>query len=196
MIPTLSESSALAIPSWHRSIELALGWKVDDSVALLLECSSCSGPVFFASDLRASDRAASYIHNLRSSSLPPRGFVGRQRGHSGFLFDVSLPILAFLCSLEFRRPARRLVKMSQRLQYTESKVANVTMDEDFETTDLPAEKAGTAADRRDMHRMGQTQEFKRNFSFIPIFGFAAVLMMTWASVLRYEVSRSFLASVR
>lgn len=27
------------------------------------------------------------------------------------------------------------------------------------------------------------QEFRRNFSFIPIFGFAATLMMTWASVL-------------
>ncbi|KAK4499303.1 hypothetical protein PRZ48_009816 [Zasmidium cellare] len=68
--------------------------------------------------------------------------------------------------------------------YGESKVAsNVTTDEAFEHTDLPPEKAGTAADRRDMARMGQAQEFKRNFSFIPIFGFAAVLMMTWASVL-------------
>lgn len=69
-------------------------------------------------------------------------------------------------------------------QYGESKVANITTDEAYETTNLPPEKAGTAADRRDMARLGKTQEFKRNFSFIPIFGFAAVLMMTWASVLR------------
>lgn len=77
--------------------------------------------------------------------------------------------------------------MSQREaygQYSESKAVNITTDEAFETTDLPPEKAGTAADRRDMARLGKTQEFKRNFSFIPIFGFAAVLMMTWASVLR------------
>lgn len=77
--------------------------------------------------------------------------------------------------------------MSQRDaygQYGESKAVDITTDEAFETTDLPPEKAGTAADRRDMARLGKTQEFKRNFSFIPIFGFAAVLMMTWASVLR------------
>lgn len=55
----------------------------------------------------------------------------------------------------------------------------------FEYTDLPAEKAGTANDRRDMHRMGKTQQFRRNFSFIPIFGFAAVLMITWEGMLKY-----------
>ncbi|EGP88117.1 unnamed protein product [Zymoseptoria tritici ST99CH_1A5] len=49
--------------------------------------------------------------------------------------------------------------------------------------ELPPEKRGTRADRSDMRRMGMAQEFKRNFSFIPIFGFSAVLMMTWASVL-------------
>lgn len=76
--------------------------------------------------------------------------------------------------------------MSQRSHFADSKAADITIDgETFEATDLPPEKAGTAADRRDMHRLGKAQEFKRNFSFIPIFGFAAVLMMTWASVLRY-----------
>jgi len=61
--------------------------------------------------------------------------------------------------------------------------SNVIADGDaFEFTDLPPEKQGTASDRRDMHRMGKSQEFKRNFSFIPIFGFAAVLMITWEAV--------------
>lgn len=55
-------------------------------------------------------------------------------------------------------------------------------DEAFEVTDLPPDKAGTAADRRDMYRMGKLQELKRNFSFLPIFGFAAVLMITWEAV--------------
>ena len=34
------------------------------------------------------------------------------------------------------------------------------VDEAFEQTELPPEKAGTAVDRRDMYRMGKTQEFK------------------------------------
>ena len=73
--------------------------------------------------------------------------------------------------------------------FESDKVASqISMDEAFEHTDLPPEKAGTAYDRRDMARMGQAQEFRRNFSFIPIFGFAAVLMMTWASTLRYAGS--------
>lgn len=76
--------------------------------------------------------------------------------------------------------------MSLRSPYEhESKVANVSMDDSFENTSLPPEKAGTVHDRRDMARLGKVQELRRNFSFIPIFGFAAVLMMTWASVLRY-----------
>lgn len=54
--------------------------------------------------------------------------------------------------------------------------------EAFEETSLPPEKAGTAGDRRDMYRMGKMQELRRNFSFVPIFGFAAVLMITWEGV--------------
>jgi len=60
--------------------------------------------------------------------------------------------------------------------------STVTMNDDFDMTDLPPEKAGTALDRRDMARMGKVQEMRRNFSFIPIFGFAAVLMITWEAV--------------
>ena len=39
-------------------------------------------------------------------------------------------------------------------------VAMLSVDEAFEQTDLPPEKAGTAMDRRDMARMGKSQEFK------------------------------------
>lgn len=51
--------------------------------------------------------------------------------------------------------------------------------------DQPAEgpKGGTEIDRTDMHRMGKPQELRRRFSFIPIFGFAAVLMVTWEAIM-------------
>lgn len=64
-----------------------------------------------------------------------------------------------------------------------SQTSHYAVDDAFEHTDLPPEKAGTAPDRRDMYRMGKAQEFKRNFTFIPIFGFAAVLMITWEGML-------------
>ncbi|WEW58032.1 hypothetical protein PRK78_003499 [Emydomyces testavorans] len=45
------------------------------------------------------------------------------------------------------------------------------------------EKDGTANDVRDMKRMGKQQQLRRNFSFLPIFGFSMILMSTWESVL-------------
>ena len=50
-------------------------------------------------------------------------------------------------------------------------------------TDLPAEKAGTVYDQKDMARVGKQQELRRNFRFISILGFTAVLMSTWEAVL-------------
>lgn len=44
-------------------------------------------------------------------------------------------------------------------------------------------KAGTVVDRGDMAHMRKAQEFKGDFSFIPIFGFAAVLMVTWEAIM-------------
>ncbi|KAF4993990.1 hypothetical protein FGRMN_6121 [Fusarium graminum] len=41
------------------------------------------------------------------------------------------------------------------------------------------EKKGSAADRADMYRMGKTQEMKRNFRFLSIFGFSMILMASW-----------------
>ena len=54
--------------------------------------------------------------------------------------------------------------------------------EGFEQTSLPPDKAGSPVDRRDMWRMGKKQELRRNFRFLPIFGFAAVLMITWEGI--------------
>jgi choline transport protein len=40
-------------------------------------------------------------------------------------------------------------------------------------------KKGTDHDQRDMYRMGKKQEFRRNFGFVSIFGYAMTLMATW-----------------
>lgn len=66
---------------------------------------------------------------------------------------------------------------------SETKAFEICVLEADNHTNLPPDKAGTVHDRLDMARLGRAQEFRRNFSFIPIFGFAAVLMMTWASAL-------------
>ena len=52
-----------------------------------------------------------------------------------------------------------------------------------EAYELDHRKAGTEEDRSNMHRMGKTQELRRNFSFIPTFGFSAVLMISWEAML-------------
>ena len=52
-----------------------------------------------------------------------------------------------------------------------------------EAYELDHRKAGTEEDRLNMHRMGKTQELRRNFSFIPTFGFSAVLMISWEAML-------------
>ncbi|GAB7331951.1 hypothetical protein MBLNU13_g03867t1 [Cladosporium sp. NU13] len=52
-----------------------------------------------------------------------------------------------------------------------------------ESYELDHRKAGTEEDRSNMHRMGKTQELRRNFSFIPTFGFSAVLMISWEAML-------------
>jgi len=54
---------------------------------------------------------------------------------------------------------------------------------DGEAYELDHHKAGTEEDRSNMHRMGKTQELRRNFSFIPTFGFSAVLMISWEAML-------------
>jgi choline transport protein len=48
---------------------------------------------------------------------------------------------------------------------------------------LLSEKKGTQDDQKDMHRMGKTQELRRNFRFVSIFGYSMILMATWEVVL-------------
>ncbi|KAK7981393.1 hypothetical protein PG988_003631 [Apiospora saccharicola] len=49
-------------------------------------------------------------------------------------------------------------------------------------SDIVDPEDGNAQDRRDMHRMGKTQELKRNFRFISIFGFTMILMQSWEAI--------------
>ena len=46
-----------------------------------------------------------------------------------------------------------------------------------------SDKIGTTTDQRDMERVGKTQELRRNFRFLSVLGFTAVLMCTWEAVL-------------
>ena len=48
-----------------------------------------------------------------------------------------------------------------------------------------SEKEGTSNDQKDMYRMGKTQELRRNFRFVSIFGYSMILMATWETVLTY-----------
>lgn len=44
-------------------------------------------------------------------------------------------------------------------------------------------KTGVNADAVDMHRMGKTQEFKRNFRSFSVLGLSSVIMATWVALL-------------
>ena len=46
-----------------------------------------------------------------------------------------------------------------------------------------SDKIGTTTDQHDMARVGKTQELRRNFRFLSVLGFTAVLMCTWEAVL-------------
>lgn len=61
-------------------------------------------------------------------------------------------------------------------------------DEDFRQADINQDGFDgvyphTTADVRDMLRLGKTQEFKRNFSFVSTLGFISIYMATWEFVL-------------
>ncbi|KAK5087455.1 hypothetical protein LTR70_009192 [Exophiala xenobiotica] len=63
------------------------------------------------------------------------------------------------------------------------KQVQVTETYDPYGTPTTGQKAGTAEDREAMRRLGTQQVFKRNFGFLPIFGFALILMSTWEALL-------------
>ncbi|KAM0721382.1 hypothetical protein Q7P37_002306 [Cladosporium fusiforme] len=66
--------------------------------------------------------------------------------------------------------------MSSKQDIRMQTLAEPTDDDVSPSSDL---KHGTSADQQDMARLGKTQETKRNFRFLTIFGFTMVLMATW-----------------
>jgi hypothetical protein len=44
-------------------------------------------------------------------------------------------------------------------------------------------KQGTPEDRKNMQRMGKTQELRPNFRFVSIFGYSIIPMETWETIL-------------
>ena len=59
----------------------------------------------------------------------------------------------------------------------------VLRDSESQEDAVSSEKRGTSNDQQDMHRMGKTQELRRNFRFVSIFGYSMILMATWETVL-------------
>lgn len=45
------------------------------------------------------------------------------------------------------------------------------------------DKAGTTIDQQNMERLGKQQELRRNFRFLSVLGFTAVLMCSWEAIL-------------
>lgn len=56
-------------------------------------------------------------------------------------------------------------------------------DSESQEDPVISEKKGTPEDQKDMYRMGKTQELRRNFRFVSIFGYSMILMATWETVL-------------
>ena len=59
----------------------------------------------------------------------------------------------------------------------------VLRDSESQDVEVSSEKRGTSNDQQDMHRMGKTQELRRNFRFVSNFGYSMILMATWETVL-------------
>ncbi|KAL2423477.1 putative amino-acid permease PB24D3.02c [Exophiala dermatitidis] len=59
----------------------------------------------------------------------------------------------------------------------------VDFRDDQEDDVVVDDRIGTLADRKAMARLGKEQVFKRNFSFVSIFGFALIIMNTWETIL-------------
>ncbi|KAK2861433.1 hypothetical protein FQN49_004199 [Arthroderma sp. PD_2] len=67
-------------------------------------------------------------------------------------------------------------------KYEESHEVNSPAGEEA-GEDLASMRGGTLQDKRDMYRVGNNQELNRNFRFVSVLGFAAVLMCTWEVVM-------------
>jgi choline transport protein len=64
------------------------------------------------------------------------------------------------------------------------------VDDGLHDDAVVSEKRGTQDDRKDMQRMGKTQELRRNFRFVSIFGYSMILMASWETVLTSVVGYS------
>lgn len=69
----------------------------------------------------------------------------------------------------------------------EAKVAQSRVDSEPSHFGDATEKGGTSEDRRDMLRMGKTQQTRRNFHRITILGFCMVILSTWEAILSTSV---------
>lgn len=72
------------------------------------------------------------------------------------------------------------VEMQRPIGSTSSK--DVEASDEF-AADINGQKTGTSADAKDMHRLGKTQEMKRNFRSVSILGLSSLTMATWAAFL-------------
>ena len=63
-------------------------------------------------------------------------------------------------------------------------VAGQPYETGLELQDAGAPKIrGTAADARDMERLGKVQEMRRNFRFVSVWAFSMILMSSWETML-------------
>jgi choline transport protein len=68
-----------------------------------------------------------------------------------------------------------------------AKAAIELHDSELQKNAVVLAKKGTPDDQKDMQRMGKTQELRRNFRFVSIFGYSMILMATWETVLTLVV---------
>lgn len=87
-----------------------------------------------------------------------------------------------MCQLSYTTPnSLQSITMSDLKQ--DVPVVVEPRDAESQASSCVSEKRGTSEDQKDMQRMGKTQELRRNFKFVSIFGYSMVLMATWETVL-------------
>lgn len=96
-----------------------------------------------------------------------------------------LPTIEAYCSVLLKRRFPKTTAMKSDIKINTdlaSAEAGVILSDD--SSDNATADAGTGLDKKDMYRMGKTQELHRNFRFMSIFGFTMVLMATWEAQLK------------
>lgn len=95
-----------------------------------------------------------------------------------------------LCPLDVCFALHRLLAINNEIMSTTSTKSNFVIqggntesDGCTPTEDLVEKKNGNQDDRAAMWRMGKTQELRRDFSGIAIFGFTMILVASWETTL-------------